>query len=238
MEKNKLYEHYATTHAGRKDIAAEKHVLQRDIITHLPASSSAVLDIGCGQGALVQALIESGFHDSHGVDISPEQVRIAHDNGVATVQCGDYRDVLGSRRWDAVVATDLLEHLSKEDVVELFALVRGALTSGGRLVARAPNATSPFGGNYQFSDFTHQTYFTPRSFAQVALNAGFASVESYACPPLVSGWRSGVRSAVFSAGSAVMRLLLAAETGRRDHIVTQNFVAVARTGQLLSGDVA
>lgn len=226
---NELYETYASTHAGRKDIALEKHVVKRDIVPHLPSTTAAVLDIGCGQGALVQALIESGYHDSHGVDISPEQVAIAHQNGVASVRCADYRDLLASRSWDAVVATDLLEHLSKDEILELFALVRSALGGGGRFIARSPNATSPFGGNYQFSDFTHQTFLTPRSFAQVAMNSGFTSVQSYPCPPLVLGWRSRARSMVFSVGSAAMRLLLAAETGRRDHIVTQNFVAVATT---------
>lgn len=230
MDMDGLYEKYASTHAGVKDAQSEALVARRDILPHLPPETpedSQILDIGCGQGQLVQAMIDAGYRQARGVDISPEQVELAHRNGILSVECGDYRTVLTSQSWSAVVATDLVEHLTKDQVLELFSLVRVALGASGVFVVRSPNATSPFGGNYQFGDFTHQTFLTPRSFAQVARNSGFSQVDAYACKPIVHGAKSRARSVIWAAGAGVMRLLLAAETGETDHIVTQNFVGVA-----------
>ena len=97
----------------------------------------------------------------------------------------------------------------------------------GRFIVRSPNATSPFGGNYQYGYFTHETYLTPSSFGQLSRYAGFSAVSTHPCPPIVHGLKSAGRSAVFAVGSAAMRLMLTAETGARHHIVTQNFVGVA-----------
>ena len=40
-----------------------------------------MVDIGCGQGALVRLLIADGY-DAVGIDISPEQVSVAHAAGL------------------------------------------------------------------------------------------------------------------------------------------------------------
>ena len=223
-----LYENYATKHAGRKMVADERLAAKRDVLPHMPMDKKAdILDIGCGQGGLIRALIEAGYANTFGIDISAEQVVIAHENGVASVRCGDYRDMLVERQWGAIVATDLVEHLSRDEVVELFELVRAALGPGGRFVVRSPNATSPFGGNYQYGDYTHQTYLTANSFAQLTRHAGFSAVECFPCPPIAHGLKSSVRAAAFAVGSAAMRFMLTAETGARHHIVTQNFVGRA-----------
>ena len=231
MSQHELYDKYATIQSGRKDLSGEARVVRRDILPHLPkcARDGSVLDIGCGQGLLVRNLLDEGYVGAAGVDISPEQVQIAHQNGVETVTCADYREVLTSQKWAAVIATDLVEHLAKDEVIELFALVRASLEYAGRFIVRSPNATSPFGGNYQFSDFTHQTYLTPQSFSQLAKHSHFETVNAYPCAPIVHGWKSRARSAVFFVGSAAMRLMLTAETGETNHIVTQNFIGVAGT---------
>ena len=60
-------------------------VYRSDIRPALPGPEAGpVLDIGCGQGALVRLLLNDGY-DAAGVDISPEQVAIAHAVGLAQV---------------------------------------------------------------------------------------------------------------------------------------------------------
>lgn len=227
-QRNELYEKYVTTHAGLsadRDLSASA---RRDITPHLPNDrTAAILDVGCGQGALVETLIALGYENTCGVDISPEQVRIAHSLGVSSISLGDYRDLLRSRSWSAIVATDLVEHLSKDQVLEMFALARAGLVTDGVLIVRSPNAMSPFGGNYQYSDFTHETFLTPRSFSQVAKVSGFPLVSTYPCKPLGDSPRGLLRRAKFAAYERLMKSVLHAETGRSDHIVTQNFVGVA-----------
>lgn len=225
-----LYREYASTHAGPKHLNDERRVAARDIFPHLPPPSTRpILDVGCGQGLLVQVLLDAGYIATQGADISPEQVAIAHSRGLTTsVHCLDYRKVVGTTEWMAVIATDLVEHLSKSEAIELFDLVRSSLGRDGCFIMRSPNATSPFAGNYQYSDITHQTFLTPRSFVQLARLTGFRTAVAYPCAPVGDGVRLLLRQAVWTVSSWAMRLSLAAETGRTDHIVTQNFVGVAR----------
>jgi 2-polyprenyl-3-methyl-5-hydroxy-6-metoxy-1,4-benzoquinol methylase len=227
--RDRLYESYASTHAGCGSATATRLAYHRDIRPHL-APGGRVLDIGCGQGELVRCLAADGF-DAWGVDVSPEQVSIAHAAGLDRIALGDFHSYLGAARgWDAVVATDVLEHLLRDEIVATFDEVRQALRPGGVFVARVPNAVSPTGGHIMFGDLTHETWFTGRSVAQLARVAGFASVEVFACPPPVHGAASAVRALVWKPISGLVKLALAAETGTlRGHVITQNLAFVART---------
>ena len=188
------------------------------------------MDIGCGQGQLVRLLLNDGY-TAEGIDLSAEQVAIAHSAGVSEVQQGDYRDVFAERtgQFAAVVATDLLEHLTKLEVLETFDLIAQALLPGGVFIARVPNAVSPFGGHIRYGDFTHESWFTERSTRQLAAAVGLALVTVMPCPPIAHGFVSAARLAAWKCVSAFYRLALAAETGvLRGHIVTQNLTFVAR----------
>ncbi len=203
---------------------------RRDIRPALPPSRvGSVLDIGCGQGELVRQLLVDGY-DATGVDVSPEQVALAHAAGLTRVRLGDYREFLAAQvgQVAAVTATDVLEHLTKEEVIQTFDAVAAALVPGGVFIARVPNAVSPFGGHIRYGDFTHETWFTARSVRQLANAAGFSSVTVRPCAPPVHGVMSTARAAVWASVSTLYRVALAAETGQlRGHIVTQNLTFAA-----------
>lgn len=232
--RDRLYEAYASTHAGAASAVAADLIYRRDIRPHLPRPQPAqpprVLDIGCGQGELVRLLTADGF-DAWGVDASPEQVELARAAGQTRVELGDLHNVLrgAASTIDAVVATDVLEHQPSEEVMATFAEVRAALRPGGVFIARVPNAVSPTGGHTRFGDFTHESWFTARSVAQLAAVAEFASVTALACPPPAHGPVSAARALVWKPISGLLKLALAAETGQlRGHIVTQNLTFIAR----------
>lgn len=203
---------------------------QRDIRPFLPAQSQGtVIDVGCGQGELVRLLARDGY-DACGVDISPEQIDLAHSAGLTQVQHEDYRNALVKNwgRFAAVTATDFLEHLTRDEVLEAFDLIVQALSPGGVFIARVPNAVSPLGGHIRYGDFTHLSSFTQKSVRQLAAAAGFQSVTVRACPPVAHGILSSARLAAWKPFSAAFKLALAAETGEvRGHVVTQNLSFVA-----------
>jgi 2-polyprenyl-3-methyl-5-hydroxy-6-metoxy-1,4-benzoquinol methylase len=189
-----------------------------------------VADIGCGSGQLVRCMLADGY-DAKGIDVSPEQVALAHRDGLVQVEAGDYLSLLEDRpgQLAAVTATDLLEHLTKTEVMATFDAVTTALRPGGRFIVRVPNAVSPFGGHIRYGDFTHETWFTERSLRQLALAAGLEPVSVTGCPPPVHGPASALRAAVWKPVSGLFKLMLAAETGAvRGHIVTQNLTFAAR----------
>lgn len=229
--RDRLYRAYASQHAGQGDGRAAALVYRRDIRPLLPSpSGEPVVDIGCGQGELVRLMLADGYA-AEGIDVSPEQVGIAHAAGLDCVRQGDYQDFLGECRGKlaAVTATDVLEHLSKDEVLDAFDHVAAALSPGGVFVARVPNAVSPFGGHIRYGDFTHESWYTQRSVRQLAAATGFGSVVTSACPPVVHGPVSAARAAGWKSASAFFKAALAAETGvLRGHIVTQNLIFAAR----------
>lgn len=227
--RSRLYGAYASQHAGYGGRATAL-IYRRDIRPALPPPGKGpVLDLGCGQGELVRLLTADGY-SADGIDISPEQVALARAAGTDRVHLGDYRDTLPAQpgHYAAITATDLLEHLTKPEVLTTFDHVAGALAAGGVFVARVPNAVSPLSGYTRYGDFTHETSFTAHSVRQLAAAAGFGSVTVLPCPPIAHGFLSAARVAVWKPVSACFRIALAAETGvLRGHVVTQNLTFVA-----------
>jgi 2-polyprenyl-3-methyl-5-hydroxy-6-metoxy-1,4-benzoquinol methylase len=232
--RSRLYVDYATTHAGREDRQRVVTTLLHDIAPLLPPRLDArILDVGCGQGDLVAMLSRLGYKGAGGIDVSPEQVRLAHEAGVQNIQQGDLLPFLerSVNAFDAIVATDVLEHFAPPDALALFDLIANSLRPGGRLIARVPNGASPFAGRYRYGDLTHGLSYTSRSVHQAAAMAGFVTVEVRACPPVVHGVISAVRLLVWWLLSALLKGALAVETGElRGHIVTQNLIFVATKG--------
>ena len=128
-----------------------------------------------------------------GIDVSPEQVAIARAGGLDRVQHGDYRDHRGAEAGQlaAVTATNVLEHLTKIEVLDKFDRIANPLVPGGVFVARVPNAASHFGRQIRCDDFAHESSHTARSVRQVAAAAGFARVDVQPCPPIAHGLVSG-----------------------------------------------
>jgi SAM-dependent methyltransferase len=228
--RDRLYESYASQHSGAGSAGATQVIYRRDIRPLLPPPSAGpIVDIGCGSGQLVRCLLADGYNAA-GIDVSPEQVALAREAGVDQVRHGDYRELLEERPGElgAVTATDLLEHLTKEEVLATFDAVAAALRPGGRFVARVPNAVSPFGGHIRYGDFTHETWYTARSIHQLAAAAGLGPVEVIGCPPPVHGAVSMIRATLWKSVSGLLKLVLAVETGVvRGHIVTQNLTFAA-----------
>lgn len=99
-----------------------------------------MLDVGCGNGALVGRLISAGF-TVVGIDMSREGIQIAreaHPEGRFEVMPADSRvlERLGEAPLDAVVSTEVIEHLY--DPPAFLIGCREALRPGGRLVISTP----------------------------------------------------------------------------------------------------
>src|SRR5262245_53128418 len=207
--------------------------LMRVIRRHFPADRSArVLEIGCGHGTLLYFARRAGYPQLRGVDTSPEQVAAAKRLGIAGVEQGDLLQALratASDSYDTVVAFDVLEHFTKQELLDVVDEVHRVLTAGGRWIIHTPNGESPFVGSVRYGDFTHELAFTRESMAQLLLASGFAEVRCFEDTPAVHGAPSALRWVVWKGLRALMRLYLAAETGDPGgaSIFTRNFLTVA-----------
>jgi SAM-dependent methyltransferase len=138
-----------------------------------------VLDVGCGRGELLAALVEEGL-EATGVDSDAEMVTEALERGV-DVHLGDalaYLRSVPDASLGSVVAIQVLEHLPFSAVLELIELVRTRLRPGGLFVAETPNPASLVVlGNSYILDPTHVRPLHPSLLAFLCESAGFRDVR-------------------------------------------------------------
>jgi SAM-dependent methyltransferase len=206
--------------------------LNRLIADHFPADRTArILELGSGHGALLHFARRAGYTNISGVDGSPAQVAAAERLGIAGIRQGDLMTALRETpeaALDAVVAFDVLEHLTRDEILDAVDAIHRVLKPGGRLILHVPNGASPFGTLMIYSDLTHEVAFTPESLAQLFLASGWRKIDSYEDPPAVHGFKSRLRAILWRAIRAALRFYLAVETGSRSHtVLTQNLYAVA-----------
>lgn len=232
----RAYELYRSSQPGALDddrparAASLRQVIQR----HFPPDRrSKVIDLGCGSGTLIHFAREAGFHDTAGVDVSAEQIKAARSRGIEGIVQGEitpFLTDLPEASVDVIVAWDVVEHLDRDESLELADLAFRALRPGGRLVLHVPNAEALFGARIRYADWTHEQAFTRESVTQMLRVASFDSVQCFEDTPVVHGPVSLVRFGLWKFYRALLRLYVAVETGEtgRAWIFTQNLLAVAK----------
>lgn len=237
--RSRLYERYVSLQVQRDQrelasmLEAPNPYLERVIARHFPAERHArILDAGCGFGHLLHVLSKQGYSQAAGVEASGEQVEVARSLGLKNVQQANLLDVLQRNpgTYDVIVAFDVLEHFTKDEVLEVLTAAYGALKPGGKFILHVPNGEAIFAGKIYFGDFTHQVAFTAKSLRQVAMYAGFTRVECFEDKPVVHGVFSAIRAALWWVVRTKFRFINMVETGDTGGalILSQNFLAVCR----------
>lgn len=198
----------------------------------------SILDLGCGHGSLLFVLRQCGYNKLRGVDTSPEQVAAARRLGIVEVEEGDILGTLAATpaaSLDVVIAFDVIEHFSKNELIPLVDAVLRVLKTGGRWIIHVPNAESPFSARIRYSDFTHELAFTRISLDQLLRASGFTRVDCFEDRPVPHGLKSAVRALLWRAFRVGLLCYLAVETGEFDRhaVLSQNLLAVA----IKNGDV-
>jgi len=182
-----FYKEYYQNQVGRlqgikssEKLVIEKKLFTAEIIPLLDNNrSSKILDIGCGFGSLIASLADAGYANTIGIDISEQQVDIAHTLGLKQIKQGDVFDFLDANKntFDIITAMDILEHFTKDECMKLMSLIKESLTHNGMVLFRTPNADAPMGNMYLYGDFTHELILNASSAHQLMLNAGFCQVQ-------------------------------------------------------------
>ena len=200
---------------------------------HFPEDRQArVLDLGCGDGALLAAACEAGYRDLQGIDGSPSQIAAARRRGIQNVREGDILGALAPltpASFDVVVTYDVLEHFTMPELLAVVDGVMRILRPGGRWIIHVPNAEGLFGMRVRYGDITHEMAFTRHSLNQLLLASGFGGVSCFEDRPIPHGVKSIVRLGLWHLVRLVLRLVLAVETGEAggDAIFSQCLLAVA-----------
>ncbi|MHB8747308.1 MAG: class I SAM-dependent methyltransferase [Gammaproteobacteria bacterium] len=138
-------------------VAPGTHFYFDQIFGRRPGKMGKVLEIGYGNGALLGYLRARG-HAVVGVEINEPLVTRANECGYTAYQGAAWAIAeLQPQHFDLIVAFDVAEHMSYEELRIFFAWARDHLNEGGKLYLRFPEGASPFGLANQNGDFTHVT---------------------------------------------------------------------------------
>ena len=123
----------------------------------LAIKGADLLEIGFGAGRFLAWARDRGACVT-GVEVNQELIEAASTHGVALLP-GGVEDVAlkYESRFDTIAAFDVLEHVTIDTVARQLASCAIMLKPGGQLLARFPNAQSPFGLPPQNGDPTHQS---------------------------------------------------------------------------------
>lgn len=185
---------------------------------------------------MVYLLEREGYENTAGVDLCVEELDRAREYVKGNLQQADILNHLrqtATSSLDFITALNILEHLSKDELLAVLTEARRVLKPRGTLVAQVPNAMSPFGSATRYWDMTHQWAFTPGNFRQLARLAGFdEKIDFHECGPVPHGLLSGLRWILWQMLRGVMAGWLLVEVGTsRERIFTMNMlVRLHRSG--------
>ncbi|HEY4206316.1 MAG TPA: class I SAM-dependent methyltransferase [Puia sp.] len=239
--KEKLYQHYVSSEQAGKKVfssgelfAGNRPYVEQLIRDHFPADRQIhILDIGCGHGTFLYFAKEKGYMNVRGIDFSEEQVALAHRLGLQEVQRASLEEFLQTSKdkYDLVLMIDVLEHLEPQELFDALDSVAAILRPDARLIIHVPNAEGLFGMRIRYGDYTHTQAFTPRSIRQILLTCGFDDIRCMEERPVAKGIKGMIRNLLWRLGTLNSRLLLMAETGEREFVLSQNMLVVASRKQ-------
>lgn len=196
----------------------------------LPVDKKAkILDLGCGSGFLVWFLLQEGYENVLGIDNSAEQVEFAKSHSLPVIQVNALEYLTHNKNFDLIVLTDVIEHLSKDEIVTLLLQIHEALAPNGYVIIRTPNACSFTAANSRYIDLTHEIIFTEKSLRQVLLSCNFSKVLiTDEKPPF--GWRPKrlSRWILLKTWRIILSAIYTLELGiDRPKLLGKNLIAVA-----------
>ncbi len=176
---------------GWTDTSARGHGLLADAVRSMISDGDgALLDVGCGAGALTHVCHQLGW-DATGVDVSADGLALARASfpGVRFAEGSAYDDLTvfaPPGGFDVVLSSEVIEHLYRPAL--LLERSYAALRPGGRLLV-----TTPYHG-YLFNialsvanrwdtrfdvhrDGWHIKFFSRRTLTDMVVGAGFEVIE-------------------------------------------------------------
>lgn len=138
-----------------------------------------VLDVGCGTGSLVEALLAAGVAAT-GIDLDAASVAQAQARDLPVLQCDavEHLRSIEPHSLSAITAIQVVEHLELDQLIELLEVARTRLRPGGFFIAETPNPTSliVLSNNY-ILDPTHEWPLHPSLLTFLCERAGFEHVR-------------------------------------------------------------
>jgi 2-polyprenyl-3-methyl-5-hydroxy-6-metoxy-1,4-benzoquinol methylase len=226
-----LYQDYYQNQSGRHfqlqiedKMNRDEQLFRAEILPFIPKNKDIkLLDIGCGFGSLINLFKKEGYSTLKGIDLSESQVKIAHDFGMINeIESTDISTYLADKEnyFDVITGIDIIEHFSKDELIELLNTIKKSLRSGGIAIFRTPNIDAPFATVFANGDFTHENYMNSSSATQLCLSMGFTNIEVRSSHLRVEGFlKEIIRVITWAIISATIKLVLFASARSSKNVI-------------------
>ena len=181
---------------------------RKEILSLLPPDCGRVLELGCGSGATLGWLRQTGKASrTVGIEIA-EYAAVAARQHADEVHCVDFERSeipVPVKKFDVILCLDVLEHMVNPWLV-VDRLVSSYLAAGGTLVVSLPNVRHYsvvlpllFGGHWNYADAglldrTHLRFFTRDSAKKLLTHAQLGALSCTA-----TGFEGGSKKGLFNA---------------------------------------
>ena len=154
----------------------ERDVVWQEVARYLQSreipEAAAILEIGAGYGHFINNI---RGRERHALDVSRDLPRHVASGVVAHVGSCTSLSMFRSQSLDVVFASNLFEHLTREELSNTLKEISRVLSNRGRLIVVQPNFK--YCAPEYFDDYTHVQVFTHVSLADLLRARGFRIVR-------------------------------------------------------------
>lgn len=235
--KEDFYKSYVSSHTSRRKKKQDQHemsicrrIFEYQIGPFIPVDADIpIIDVGCGNGNIVDWLHKRGCLSAYGVDVSQEQIAQGKELGINQLISTEILSFFknDTRIWERMIFRNVLEHFSRPLQIELLRLCARNLSPEGKFIIQVPNGESPFFGRIRYGDYTHEVAFTASSISQLLTVIGFNKINVFPCSPVYTSVKSFFRISIWRIIEKILKFIIFAETGSKSSIVTRDIIAVA-----------
>jgi len=235
--REELYRRYSSTfkeHISEFDEKSVATTLSKYRYQYLPilkqfSKDVRILELGCGRGIFLEFLINNGYKNVSGIDVSKEQIDIAKAQNLNAEEVGVLEYLKSNNeKFDLIFAIDLIEHFNKDELIPLFEGIYSKLRNGGAFVFHTPNGLGINANRIIYGDLTHLTIFTPNSAIQILKLVGFNEIKFFESEPYPKNVNGTLRLLLWKIVKLFLNVIRLIETGGTEKILTQNFIGFAR----------
>lgn len=175
---------------GEQDVLAKGNAILKKYQSFL--THPLIVDLGCGEGALLLALKRIGHREILGVESNEELLRIARNSDVPVVERDIWEYLKSGKLLPAVYFyLDVMEHVSLEQNLELLR----RLPAGSRLIIQTPYTESVLGHRYYMNVPSHVAPYSPWVIKKMLHRFGYKVVADgsvdWSHPPT---WKNKIRA--------------------------------------------
>ena len=173
-------------HRGTREEIKQRQSVYLPHFRRSVTREAPLLDLGCGRGEFLDLCREAGL-PARGVDVNPAMVALCRELGLDVTEADGlaYLRAQPPAGLGGILLSQVIEHLSLDQLTELVALCAEKLAPGGVLIAETvnPQTLSTFAGAF-YVDLTHNKPVHPEAARFLWRWAGLGEVEILYLSPL------------------------------------------------------